>query len=276
MKRLLIVGTGKLGQRYYQHLTQASSTQNPIEITTLSRSEKSWSKHHIALDISQPIDPECAKQLPLFDTIVFILAPGKRDEALYRATYLDAPRHLLSALDTNNSPHIIWVSSTSVYGEQSQRLTNESTIPRPANVFSQILLDAEQAVIQQSARASILRPAGLYSSQRQRLLDSLLNSEQYDNPKWLNLVHEDDVCRHIEFLRQSKQPLLIAADATPFQRAHLQDFIKHSCPESHLTKMAHTSKTSLRLIKSQQHDQLPFNYPSVFDWFIRKSTKTAL
>lgn len=253
----LIVGTGKLGQRFYEYLQSIGQAA-----ITLSRSPKSWSQHHICYDLLQNDQP--LRSLPKLNTVFIILAPGERTESAYRQTYITAVSNLIAQLHQQQSDfHCVFVSSTSVYGGNTEPVINEETKPQPDSFSGRILLEAEQNIKQLHANTSIVRPSGLYSSLRKRLIDSLLDPEQRDNPKWLNLVHEQDVCQWLWQTAVNQWPLTIASDGFPFQRKQLQEF-KQAL--SNHTACIPAFDPSARQYLSYYHQQLSLRYPSIFHW----------
>lgn len=252
----LIVGAGKLGQRFYRYL---QSLDQPT--ITLSRSPKGWSEHHICYDLLN--DQQALPKLPKISKVFIILAPGERTETAYRQTYIAAVSNLIALLHQQQTDfHCVFVSSTSVYSGNTETVINEETRPQTDSFSGRILLEAEQNIKQLHTNTSIVRPSGLYSSQRQRLIDSLLDSSQRENPKWLNLVHEHDVCQWLWQTAVHQWPLAIASDGFPFQRKQLQDF-QQSLPD---TALPSSPDKSAKRYLSLHLDQIKLQQPSIFHW----------
>ncbi|MBD3653459.1 sugar nucleotide-binding protein [Kangiella sp.] len=254
--RNLIVGTGKLGRRFYDYLQSKKQS-----VITLSRSPKAWSKQHICYDLLK--NDQAFPKLPQLNKVFIILAPGERSESAYRQTYITAVSNLVSHLHQQQTDfHCVFVSSTSVYAANTESVINEHIVPKPDSFSGQILLEAEKNVKSLHASTSIVRPSGLYSSQRQRLIDSLLDPAQYDNPKWLNLIHEQDICQWLWQAAINQWSLTIASDGFPFQRKQLQDF-QQSLPDVETPSLPdHSAKRYLSL----NLDQIKLQYPSIFHW----------
>lgn len=253
----MIVGAGKLGQRFYQYL---KSLDQPT--ITLSRSPKGWSEHHICYDLLH--DEQALPKLPRLRAVFIILAPGARNESAYRQTYITAVSNLIALLHQQQTDfHCVIVSSTSVYGGNTEPVINEETRPIPDSFSGQILLEAEENVKNLHPDTSIVRPSGLYSSQRQRLIDSLLDPSQKENPKWLNLVHEQDACHWLWQAAINQWPLTIASDGFPFQRKQLQDFA-HSVQTGKVSIPNQLSSTKRYL--SNYLASINLHYPTIFHW----------
>lgn len=247
----LIVGTGQLGKRFYHYLKDQG--QKPI---TLSRTEKTWSDHHLALDLLKVSDK--LPELPKLDQVYIILAPDERTEPAYRQTYIHAVSRLMQELHKQQTKfHCTFLSSTSVYEGNLEPAIDESTTPKPASFKGKALLDAEKSILNLHPNTSIVRAAGLYSEQRQKLLDSLLDEEKYHQPKWLNLIHEDDLCYWLEFAAEREVELSIAADGTAFTRQQLQDFVATG---------KFDEKTADKTYHSGLLKRIRLKYPSIFTW----------
>lgn len=216
----LLVGTGKLGKRFHNHLCDADH-----QVITLSRSAKAWSAQHVSVDLSQTniyLPP-----LPKLSHVFIMLAPSERNEHAYRNTYVHAVSNLIQALHKQQTDvHCTFVSSTSVYAGNTQACIHEETTPQPNGFSGAVMLEAEQSLRQQHPNSSIVRASGLYSAQRPRLLTSIADPNKHDDPKWLNLIHEDDLCRLLLQAATESWPLLLASDGAAFQRCHLQDFLR--------------------------------------------------
>ena len=249
----LIIGTGKLGRRFYHYLSQSESKDTLI---TLSRSAKDWSKHQIIADLH-----DAKWSLPPIThlaQVTIIVAPDARDEANYQHTYIQLVTNLVTELKKQHRDfHVTFVSSTSVYAAEQLGIITEATTPKPESFSGKILLQAEQNLMSLHQSVSIIRPSGLYSSNRQRLIDSLLDKKQYHNPKWLNLIHEQDLCQWINFVSEKKIPLSIASDGSPFQRQQLQDAANGQEPQSISPE---------RCLHSTYLTQVNLTYPSIFSW----------
>ncbi len=246
MTNNLIIGAGKLGKRFYHYLI--SKSENVI---TLSRSPKPWSHNHIQLDLlSETISEASAFNI---DRVFIILAPNQRDKEAYSKTYIDAVENVLTALNkVNTHYHCTFLSSTSVYGSEQKGVIDESTAANPNNFRGEILLEAEQNLKRLCRRFSIVRASGLYSKERKRFVDSMLDKEKAEDPKWLNMIHEDDLCQWLEAAANKQWPLSIASDGEPLQRSQL-----HSLE---------IDMTNYRQFKSQYLHQLSLKHSSFTDW----------
>ena len=158
-----------------------------------------------------------------FDYVVVTLTPGERSEERYRAVYVDGTRHLLRALQ--GSPRLLFVSSTSVYGQHAGELIDEQSPAQTENFSGRLLREAEQQVLGGPFAASCVRFSGIYGPGRERLLRSV--REQTVNAdeaaQWSNRIHADDCARVLAFLIECWEdgvvpdPVYIASDECPVQ-----------------------------------------------------------
>lgn len=149
------------------------------------------------------------------DAIVFAAAPDARDEAAYRALFVDGPRRLLDAV--GGAPaRFVFVSSTAVYGEDRGEWVDEDTPPRPPAFNGRVLLDAERALAADCHGAVVLRLSGLYGPGRDHLLRRALAGEP-GRPHWTNRIHVDDAAAALSHLLDlsAPAPIYLGSDDAP-------------------------------------------------------------
>lgn len=251
----LIVGTGKLGQRFYDYL--ASKGEQPY---TLSRSEKSWAENHIVCDLLKVSNT--LPDLPELDNVYIMLAPDERTEPAYRQTYIHAVSRLIQELHKQQTSfHCTFLSSTSVYEGNLEPMIDESVKPKPTNFKGKSLLDAEKSLKNLHDNTSIVRASGLYSKDRSKLLDSLFDKDKYHEPKWLNLIHEEDLCYWLHLAGQREVSLSIASDGTAFTRKQLQDYTAGKVSYGDLESETPSKQYHSGLLK-----RINLQYPNIFSW----------
>lgn len=244
----LIVGAGKFGKRFYHYLL--SLNNSPI---TLSRSEKHWSENHIQADLLG--NTLQLPRIPKLDNVYILLAPNERSEDAYQKTYIDAVTNLLQQLKQQQSSfNCTFLSATSVYGSNQMDVIDEGIAAEPDNFRGKILLEAERNILQQHGQVSIVRASGLYSKERKRLINSLLDPNEVNNPKWMNLIHEDDLCRWLYKASVEQWPISIASDGCPFTRKAIQ------------LSQETMVNTTYRQFKSDYLQSLELKHPSFVDW----------
>jgi nucleoside-diphosphate-sugar epimerase len=220
-KTLLVAGAGYLGEA-------ALSVARSLGLRTvaLTRSQakaarlRSLGTEVVTADLSAPAT------LPKFSGIHYALvcpAPDRRDESAYREVYLSGVANLLEHLDPQGLEHLLYTSSTSVYGAGQKGWLDETIQPAPDDGKGIILLDAETQVMQSGLPASIFRLAGLYGPGRNRVESKRPSPEATARDRFVSLIHRDDASCASIFLLMNARPgsLFVGVDAEPVLRSEL-------------------------------------------------------
>jgi nucleoside-diphosphate-sugar epimerase len=162
----------------------------------------------VAGDLFSPTRPATWPGTAL-DYLVYCATPTERDEAGYRAAYVEGLQRVLSWLEESGQQpkRIVFVSSSSVYGQQNGEWVDE-TSPTDASAFSgRIMLEAEQVALTSGLPASIVRLTGIYGPGRSDLSNRVRQgySVAIDPPLYGNRIHSDDAAGLLAYL--------LAADA---------------------------------------------------------------
>lgn len=206
---VLIAGAGDLGLRLAQRRALRGDA-----VLALRRQASAVDGVHanvraVAADV---VNGEGLAALPRrVDALVFCAAPDRREEAAYRALFIDGLQRVLDAVQ---AARIVFVSSTAVYGEDAGEWVDEATPPRPTAFNGRVLLEAEARV--HAAGGSALRPSGLYGPGR----TMLLRRAQEGMPgrrHWTNRIHLDDAAAALDALldRDRLEPVYCASDDAP-------------------------------------------------------------
>ncbi len=161
--------------------------------------------------------------------IVITLTPDGRREEDYKKAYLLNVEMLLENLNKLNvSPEqIIFVSSTSVYGDSKGEVVDELVTPKPSTATAKMLWMAEQLIEKSPFSACILRFSGIYGPGRFHLLRQVRDRVAGD-ATWTNRIHSDDCAGVLFFLIQLVQageqlpPVLLASDDKPVRSKDLR------------------------------------------------------
>lgn len=125
-ERVLLAGCGDLGLRVARRLLARGDTVWALRRTPPDESDDGvrW----LAGDLG------CADGLAGLPEgitrVVYLPAPGARDEAVYRAVFVDGLRHLWQALDAGTLRRVLLVSSSAVYGAHDEGAVDEAKIGR--------------------------------------------------------------------------------------------------------------------------------------------------
>lgn len=195
--RNLVIGCGYLGQR-----VATAWRSRGDDVHALTRSDdraRAFAQLGYSPIIGDVLQPETLKALPTADTVLYAVGFDRTAAATKRAVYVDGLNNVLNEL-AGRCGKLIYISSTSVYGQDSGEFVDESSPAEPNEENGRICLDAETLVREfaASTRPSstiILRLAGIYGPARLIARAEQLRSGQQlsGNPQaWLNLIHVED------------------------------------------------------------------------------------
>jgi nucleoside-diphosphate-sugar epimerase len=215
----MFVGFGDIARRS----ARALSAQG-WQASGLRRTDKS--EEGVSLAVGDCRDVSLLKALlPGQDVVVASFTPDEYSEAGYRAAYLETAEALVAAMDSRacQPRHLIWISSTGVYGEGKGDLVDEATSPAPTRYSGQILLEAENTIRQGPVSATIVRFSGIYGRGAPRVVDQVRSGAcAPESPElWTNRIHCDDcagvVCHLCNLIAEGRHPgeVYVATDCEP-------------------------------------------------------------
>ena len=160
-----------------------------------------------------------------FDVVIVTLTPQDFTEQAYRDSYVAGAEALAAAIErTQSQPKLVlWVSSTSVYGNNQGAWVDEMTPTNPASFSGQLLLQAEQTISRLPCAHSIVRFSGIYGPGRTRMLDQIKagKGRPAQPEQWSNRIHSDDcagVLAHLVELfdrGESLEQIYLGTDSGP-------------------------------------------------------------
>jgi nucleoside-diphosphate-sugar epimerase len=144
-----------------------------------------------------------------------------------RDVYVRGLSHVLKTLP--QSQKFIYISSTSVYGQNDGCWVDETSPTQPSESSGQVVLEAEQLLQSLRPEAIILRLAGIYGPQRLLRQQAILRGEPLvgDAEKWLNLIHVDDAVKAVLMADERARPgeIYNVADGTPITRRDFYTYL---------------------------------------------------
>ncbi len=215
-KTLLIAGCGYVGLALSRHMVSQGWSVWGLRRTAGAGPliEQAGARPLIA-DLT---DRRTLASLPVVDRVVCCQAPGRNGD--YRVTYLKTANNLVSILNELPLVKLVWVSSTSVYGQSSGEWVDELTPPQPSSPQAQWLLEAESVMRSARCGTIVLRLGGIYGPGRDRL--NLLRGGRVaiESDAYLNQVHIDDVVGIIDCLLERGQVggVYLGVDDEPVKR----------------------------------------------------------
>ncbi len=214
--KILIAGCGYLGTALGIELARAGHTVWGLR----RKADKPPAPiHALTVDLLQP---QLLKKIPdPLDIACFMLSPQDHDEAAYRSTYQDALMNLLDCLKKRRPlKRFIFVSSTSVYGQQNGEWVNENSETHPEHFSGQIMLRSEELVFESGLASTVLRLGGIYGPGRSTLLEHVRSGKAVlrgGPPVYVNRIHRDDavgILTHVLKLKNPK-PVYLGVDHDP-------------------------------------------------------------
>ncbi|WP_183093997.1 NAD-dependent epimerase/dehydratase family protein [Nocardioides stalactiti] len=169
------------------------------------------------------------------DVVVIAVAADGRDQAAYRAAYVDGVGRVLDALERDGAVprRAIFVSSTAVYGEATGPV-DETSPTEPSRFNGRLMLEAEQVLLQRLAATAtepvVLRLGGIYGPGRTRLIDQVRSGEAVApaTPRRTNRIHRDDAAAaivHLAGLPVTPDPVYLGVDDDPAELADVLRFL---------------------------------------------------
>jgi len=235
-ERVLLAGCGDLGLRVAQRLLAQGA-----EVFALRRSPPADAGDGLRWLRGDLTRPDTLRDLPSgLSQVVFSPTPGARDEAAYRAVFVDGLQHLMAALADAPLQRVLFVSSSAVYGEHGDAWVDEDTPPAPPGFNGRVLLEAERWLAAQPVSSVSLRLAGIYGPGRMQLVERIRAGQapvRRDPPHWSNRIHVDDAAAAAVHLLGLAAPerVYVGVDDTPLPLhvlyEHLAGLVGASRPE---------------------------------------------
>jgi nucleoside-diphosphate-sugar epimerase len=191
MKKLVILGCGFVGVRAARLFAQGG-----WDVTGVTRSAASAAGlarepfRAMACDITDPGSLSAARELHGAEAVISAVSSGRGGEDAYREVYLGGIRNAIACL---NPGRVLFVSSTSVYGQNDGSWVTEESQAEPLSATSQILRQAEDVALGHGG--IVARLAGIYGPGRSVLLRKFLDKTaviEGDGSRHINQIHADD------------------------------------------------------------------------------------
>jgi nucleoside-diphosphate-sugar epimerase len=203
MAKILIVGCGAIGYELANTLAGAGH-----EVTGLKRNPPLASQEKFKLvraDITMPTDLEVLDAD--FEHIFFIVSADSRNENSYHDVYETGIDNLLSRLaQSGTQAPWIFVSSTSVYGQNRGEWVDEDSVTNPTKSTSLKIVNAEQKLMAHNPNNVVVRFSGIYGPGREYLLRMAKQtpSIQQNPAYYTNRIHQRDCVGVLAFLLEQR------------------------------------------------------------------------
>ncbi len=166
-------------------------------------------------------DPASLAQLAdhAADITLLTPTPPARDVDGYREGYLRPVENLLAQWDGLPPQQLIYVSSTRVYGDAGGAWVDENSALAPADGQAEMLVAAEQRLLESHHRVSVVRFSGIYGRSPSRLLQRIARGDivRAEPPHYSNRIHRDDCVDFLLHLMALDTPerIYLASDDLP-------------------------------------------------------------
>ncbi|MDO9050772.1 MAG: SDR family oxidoreductase [Methylotenera sp.] len=226
--KILIIGCGDLGTAVAQQLVQSGVYTIGVRRSAVVIDGVLI----IQADVTQPDTLESLRAIQP-EIVVYCVAAEAQMDAAYKAAYVDGLRHVLATQISNpNLKHVFFVSSTRVYGQNTDTLLDESILATPADFGGERLLEAESLLQSLACPATTLRLSGIYGPRRLRMINLAQSPERWPHQNsWSNRIHRDDAAAFIVFLIQqvlagiTPQACYVVTDSQPVTQYEVLNWI---------------------------------------------------
>ena len=180
----------------------------------------------VAADLT---DAASLRALPAgIELVYYIATPSGYDDDAYRSAYVDGLRNLLAALPATPR-RLVFVSSTTVYGQLDGEWVDEASPTEPGSFSGRRMLEAERLALASGAGTVIVRFGGIYGPGRERMLRKVRNGEPCpaEPPLYTNRIHRDDCVGILHHLgRSTVAPgIYLGVDDAPCSQCELMDWL---------------------------------------------------
>lgn len=140
------------------------------------------------------------------DYVVTTLKPMGRDEAGYRAGFLEATQNLIAGLGVHEPRRVMFVSSTRVFAEQHGGWVDEDSPLSDSDRPAMQIIEAERALLAAQLAATSVRCSGIYGEPQGRLLSRIATGRLCppEPVSYSNRIHRDDVAGFLAHLLRSE------------------------------------------------------------------------
>lgn len=245
--RVVVVGCGDIGSRvalllnkqgWQVHGLRRNPQRLPADILP------------IAADLTQP---ECPSAWPegAIDYVVYAMAAQSMTEADYQQAYVQGQRHLYRWLEQHQQQpkRVIFVSSTSVYGQDDDSWVDEESVVEPKRWSGQIMRAAEQCALNSGHPATVVRLTGIYGPGRDMLIRRVREGyHTADLHNFTNRIHADDAAALIATVLQADaqgkavESLYLGVDNEPVEQVEVVAWLQQQLKVSSVADLLLTRR----------------------------------
>jgi len=192
MKKL-VFGGGYLGERVARRWQEQGAEVHVVTRSVARAAD--FATQGFFPHVANINNPKTLAGLPPVETVLFAVGYDRSSSRSIQEVYEKGLQNVLAALP-EETKHVVYISSTGVYGDAQGEWVDERTPPAPHRPGGKASLAAEQVLTEHSLGSSsaILRLAGIYGPGRVPHLEKILQGESLRVPSesLLNLIHVED------------------------------------------------------------------------------------
>jgi nucleoside-diphosphate-sugar epimerase len=235
---MLVIGRGYLGDRVVNQWAGEKlyfTTRNRERAAALERVDRI----PVVCDVTKP---ETLTGLPQVDWVLYAVGLDRSTGQSMRDVYIQGLANVLDRLPPPK--RLVYISSTSVYGQQDGEWVDENAVTEPAEESGRIVLEAESVLRAKIPAAMILRFAGIYGPKRLLRLNAVQSGEPIggEPDRWLNLIHVVDGVQAVygAFAHGKLGGIYNVADGHPCRRREFYGTLANllGAPEPHFVPRA--------------------------------------
>jgi nucleoside-diphosphate-sugar epimerase len=225
----LFVGFGQIASRVFEDLS------SEIESLVLKRTAREVLPSAVReIFIGDVADQEAWCSLPdNIDVILYCVTPSGRSAEAYDRVFVRGLEQCVRRFVGSSSPHIVFVSSSSVFSQDNGEIVDELSAAMPSSPTATVIRQAERILEQSNLAHTVVRFSGIYGAERLRMVRQVLAREPVlsGSERLSNRIHEDDAVGFLVFLiqkvlaRQDVEALYIASDSAPVDLNEVYRFI---------------------------------------------------
>jgi len=232
----------------------------------------------IQADLSHPING-----LPNnIDYVVYAASAGKHKDIAYFQAYVSGVKHIIQALENQSIKRFIFVSSTSVFGQNEGEVVTEESPTSESTFSTRRLLEGEDLVNNLSYPSTVVRFGGIYGPGRNHLIDLVRDGKAHCMEEvYSNRIHSTDCVGLLAHLIETNEqdasqlePLYIGVDNQPTLSCEVYEWLAEQLNVSDIEHIEPTESSRLMRSNKRLSNQkirqtgYEFIYPTYQDGYI--------
>lgn len=225
---LLIIGCGAIGNAIAAQNSHQSGWQLHGARRNITKLPPEISGHSVdytdAAAVSQLLS-DCVA-----DYLLLTFTPREYTSEGYQQSYVAGTRNVLAAIQ-RPPKRVVFVSSTSVYGQHNDELLDETSDTTPDGFSGQAMLQCEQMLADSAVPSTSIRCGGIYSSESTRLVEAVREGQFSTSNHFTNRIHRYDAAaaiRHLlnlDAVGQAVQSCYLGVDSEPVRKQEVERWL---------------------------------------------------